>query len=100
MNMPFGTLVLLSLLVLVAVLPIVYLTVVNRRIDLFLPPTIFCGYVIMGYVSPVPSFVERRDSFSQEWPIGLSNLESSLAKALVVVLFGVIAYYLGYFVLS
>lgn len=76
--------------------PILVRLALGKPIDVLHPTLLFSIFVFMGCVLPVSDFLEGTDPFTGAWYYPLANIESSLMHALRLVLFGVIAFYLGY----
>jgi hypothetical protein len=96
-----GSLLPVTLLAVVLVLllaaPAVYQLIRYGQIFVLQPLIIFTLYVFLGYVCPIPSFVRGSDAFTRLFGATFyTDLNKSLAWALVVVILGVIGFYLGH----
>ncbi len=60
------------------------------------PPFFFSVIVFLGYLSPLPAFLDSRDLFSIEWPHLYRAFDDSLSLALLLAAYGTIGFYAGY----
>jgi hypothetical protein len=70
-----------------------------RRFDLLSPVLIFTMCIFVGYIIPIPAFLEGVDPVTTSWTNVYGNFERSLERALWVTILGVVGFYLGYLVM-
>ena len=77
--------------------PFVHQVIWRRKLYVLEPLIIFSLYIFLGYISPIPSFVVGSDVFTHLFGATFyTDLNKSLSWALVIVILGVIGFYLGH----
>src|SRR5690348_2750400 len=93
------TFLLIVLLVLLSV-PAIIILFVKKRIDFFDPSVLFNLCIFIGYVLPIPSFLEGTDRFSNVWPLTYANFDASYSRALIQTILAVVGFLSGYLLLA
>ena len=86
---------LLVLLVLLLAWPVLSSWLRREPVDLFQPSVMFSLFMLLGYVLPLPSFLNGTDHFTRVWDNTLVVTDRSLAGALIVVVLATLGFQLG-----
>lgn len=89
----------LALILLIA-FPFAYGLAKNGKIDVFDPASIVSLCFLLGYVLPIPAFLNGQDVMSKFLGLRFSDFHGSLRIALTGAVLGLACFHLGYFALT
>jgi oligosaccharide repeat unit polymerase len=98
-TVPMNTLLIIVLLTLLS-MPAFIALLFKKRIDFFDPCVLFNFCIFIGYVLPIPSFLEGTDRFSNVWSLRYANFDASYSRALIQTILAVIGFLIGYLLLG